>query len=139
MQLRIATNRLISEVQEDFNSTFPFLKLEFFKNKPAGTTDTEIPKIIPHHRRIADFQPDAGEGIIEINEKMKVRELETMLKDKYRLNAQVFRRSGNLWLQTTMTDGWTLENQNEHGMEISLSPKTPFINGSENGQRLYDQ
>jgi hypothetical protein len=35
----------------------------------------------------------------------------------------VFRKSGNLWLETTMTDDWTLQQQNDHGYEISTGKK----------------
>ncbi len=137
MQIRITPTRLISEVQEEFNALFPFLKLEFFKNKghqPQPATN----QIIPHNRRIGDYQAAVTDGMIEINGNMKVRELEKIFKDKFRLNVQVFRRSGNLWLQTTITDEWTLQNQNEHGMEISLSHKTPVINEDNNDATAYN-
>ena len=59
------------------------------------------------------------DGDIQINEEMKVIELEKLFKDKFKLAVQVFRKSGNLWLETTMTDNWTLAQQNNHGREIS--------------------
>ncbi len=46
---------------------------------------------------------------------MSVSELEQLFLTKYGLNAQVFRRSGNLWLQTSATDHWTLAEQNRKG------------------------
>ena len=46
-------------------------------------------------------------------------ELEKIFKDQFGLAVQVFRKSGNLWLETTMTDNWTLQQQNNHGKEIS--------------------
>ena len=55
---------------------------------------------------------------------MKVEELERILKKDFGLRAQVFRKSGNLWLETTMTDGWTLAQQNYHGKELSTTEKT---------------
>ena len=48
---------------------------------------------------------------------------EKIFKDQFSLAVQVFRRSGNLWLETTMTDNWTLRQQNEHGREISTDNK----------------
>ena len=36
-------------------------------------------------------------------------------KEIYDLNVQVFRRSGNIWLQTTATDHLSLSAQNEKG------------------------
>ena len=121
MLLRIAPNRLISDVQLEFNNMFPFLKLEFFRNKVFQDPESAANQVIPHYRKIRDGQAVATEGIIEIVENMKVRELEKLCKDIYKMNVQVFRRSGNLWLQTAMTNDWTLWNQNKHGMEISYS------------------
>jgi len=138
MQLRIAPTRLISEVRQEFNEAFPFLKLEFFKNKVQQQPENIINQVIPHNRRIGDCQKAIIDGMIEINGQMKVKDLEKIFNDQYRLNAQVFRRSGNLWLQTTMTDDWTLQNQNEHGMEISRPLKTPFINEADNSAAAYD-
>jgi hypothetical protein len=137
MQIRITPTRLISEVQQEFNVLFPFLKLEFFRSKgyQQGTATNQI---VPHNRRIGDCQAAITDGTIEISENMKVRELERIFKELFRLNVQVFRRSGNLWLQTTMTDEWTLRNQNEHGMEISLSHKTPLVNEDENDAAAYN-
>lgn len=55
---------------------------------------------------------------------MKVSELEKLFKDKFKLAVQVFRKSGNLWLETTMTDNWSLLQQNNHGREISTNKIT---------------
>jgi len=137
MKIRITPTRLISEVQQEFNTLFPFLKLEFFRSKgyqPGPVAN----HIIPHNRRIGDCQVAITDGTIEINKNMKVKELERIFKELFRLNVQVFRQSGNLWLQTTITDEWTLQNQNEHGMEISLSHKTPLINEDENDSAAYN-
>jgi hypothetical protein len=92
---------------------------------------------MPNHRRIGDCQRAIADGIIEIDGKMKVKELEKTFADQFKLNVQVFRRSGNFWLQTSMTDDWTLQNQNEHGMEISLVLKTPLLNKIDNDAATY--
>ena len=36
------------------------------------------------------------------------------------LSAQVFRLSGDVWLETTSTDNWTLEEQNSTGQEAAV-------------------
>ena len=119
MHLHIAPNRLIGEIQKEFNESFPFLKIEFFKTKSFSRSDFMAHQIIPSHLRIGDGQQAITDGDIEIAEEMKVKELEKIFKDQFSLAAQVFRKSGNLWLETTMTDDWTLQQQNDHGREIS--------------------
>ena len=49
---------------------------------------------------------------------MTVNELEQRFSDVYGLGVQVFRKSGNVWLETTVTDGWTLEQQNKQGESL---------------------
>jgi hypothetical protein len=56
---------------------------------------------------------------------MTVTDFENALMDQFGLSAQVFRRSGNLWLETTITDYWTLKQQNEHGREITIGRNQP--------------
>lgn len=123
MHLRIAPNRLISDLQKDFNNAFPFLKIEFFQNRNPQTSTVAIRQILPHNKRIVDGQTSVTDGDIEVNSQMKVKELEKIFKDQFSLVAHVFRRSGNLWLETTMTDDWTLGQQNEHGREISTDTR----------------
>jgi hypothetical protein len=123
MHLRIAPNRLISDLQKDFNNAFPFLRLEFFRNRNQQLPAFTFQQILPSNIRIAEGQTAITDGDIEVNPDMRVKDLEKTFKDQFSLAVQVFRRSGNLWLETTMTDNWTLRQQNEHGREISTDTK----------------
>ncbi len=116
MYLHISSKFPISDVQKAFSNTFPYLKIEFFKNQG-------IHHLLPGDRSMVEAQQKIREGSIEITGDMKVRELEQALDTLFPLHAQVFRRSGNIWLETTMTDDWTLAHQNEHGREISAPDK----------------
>jgi len=63
---------------------------------------------------------DIQKGDLLIEETMSVADLEKAFKDQFGLMAQVFRRSGNIWLETSITDKWSLKQQNELGKEITL-------------------
>ncbi|MNF16790.1 hypothetical protein D3C80_2199700 [compost metagenome] len=39
--------------------------------------------------------------------------------EKLGLSAQIFRKSGNLWIETSLTDDWTLARQNDEGFQLS--------------------
>ncbi|HEX5653047.1 MAG TPA: hypothetical protein VFX58_08235, partial [Chitinophagaceae bacterium] len=123
MYLNITPSRLISEVQKDFNAEFPFLKIEFFKKRPVGQPEFSAAGMLPANQKIGLAQTIAVDGGIDIGPEMKVKELERIFKDRFDLKAQVFRLSGNIWLETTMTDNWSLRQQNEHGREISEGKK----------------
>jgi hypothetical protein len=129
MHLHIAPNRLISDIQKEFNEAFPFLKIEFFKTRSFTRSDFMAHQIIPAQRKIGDGQLAITDGDIEVVEEMKVMDLEKIFKDQFSLAMQVFRKSGNLWLETTMTDNWTLQQQNDHGREISTAKKTKDLPG----------
>jgi hypothetical protein len=123
MLLQIAPNRLISDVQKEFNEKFPFLKIVFFNTKSFSRSDFSASQIIPPNKKIGDSRLKVADGDIEIDEEMKVSELENLFKDRFSLAVQIFRKSGSLWLETTMTDNWTLHQQNNHGREITTGRK----------------
>jgi len=120
MRLAIKADRLISEVQNDFSQAYPFLKIEFFRNRNVNKEHYSPEKQIAHYLRVKDaWFRNRSEGELEISNTMTVSELEDALVDQFGLSAQLFRKSGNLWLETTITDNWTLKQQNDHGREIS--------------------
>lgn len=125
MYLHIAPNLLISDIQKEFNALFPFLKIEFFNNKSLFRADYSSKQIIPSTRKIVDSQSAFLDGGIEIDQEMKVSALEQLFRTRFNLAVQVFRKSGTLWLETTMTDNWTLQQQNNHGREISTGKINP--------------
>ena len=116
--LKVRKDRLVSDIQAEFNGAFPFLKIEFYKktgNISGNAARQVISKSVPLSK--------AGlmrEGILKIDDNMSVGELEHIFCDQYGTNVQVSRKSGSLWLETTMTDKWTLKQQNEHGRELSV-------------------
>jgi len=124
MRLHIAPNRLICDIQREFNKVFPYLKLEFFNNRSFSRSDFSSSQLIPNNKKIGDSQLVITDGDIDITEEMKVIELERIFKQDFSLAVQVFRKSGNLWLETTMTDDWSLHQQNYHGREISTGKST---------------
>lgn len=125
MRLAIYADRKISEVQQDFSGAFPYLKIEFFRNGEVRKDRYPASQMIAGSRFLRDaWSRKRGEGELDVSDLMTVSELENAFMDRYGLSVQVFRRSGNLWLETTMTDNWTLKQQNDHGKEIS----SPFRN-----------
>ena len=115
--LHISHNRSINEVQQDFNRQYPFLKIEFYQNNGPNTGS-------PKRQHLINSLPIAKAGLtrsgnIQLDDLMTVGQLENIFRTEFGLSAQVSRKSGVLWLETTMTDGWTLRQQNEHGKELS--------------------
>lgn len=119
MEIKIDDSRKIAAVQEEFNEMFPYLKIEFF-SKPHKVEKPSSKKMLKHpDRTIGQCRSIHTQGGLAIIPSMTVTELEQRFNDEYGLSVQVFRKSGRVWLETTVTDSWTLEEQNQQGLELS--------------------
>lgn len=122
MRLSILANQAIGELQKQFSSVFPFLKIEFFTARDMLNKLPYPPPFLPSGTKINEAcTGKVKEGTLEFTGATSVAELERLFREDFSLWVQVFRKSGNLWLETTATDSWTLQQQNEHGREISES------------------
>jgi hypothetical protein len=129
MKLSINDNKTIGEIQNDFSSEFPFLKLEFLAHQlPVGATNVKK-EILKKTERLGVCRKVHNDGEVELSSEMTVAKLEQIFEKQFGLHAQVFRKSGNVWLITTATDAWTLGVQNQQGKELSEdSPIEPDEN-----------
>lgn len=118
MVLYLSCDKMIHDVQQAFSGAYPFLKLEFCRpgmEGPSPVATKRLPATVT--------LKDAGlkkDGWVDIQNNMTVSELEKLLYYEFGLNGQVSRQSGKLWLETNMTDKWTLQKQNEHGRELTI-------------------
>lgn len=120
MYLQINGEHLVSEVQKNFATLFPWLKIEFFK---CGELYPPV-KTIPSTWQLKEaWQLKKDKGLLKVCDCMTVADLERAFMEEFGLTAHVFRRSGNGWLKTTMTNQWTLQQQNDSGREITLHMK----------------
>ena len=116
--LIIKANNKLSRIQKEFNAQFPFLKLEFFKQ--LHDVYSGSPKQSLLKEDVLLKAKSNKESEICVNENMAVSVLENLFQENFGISAQVFRKSGNSWLETTKTDDWTLKKQNDEGKELSI-------------------
>lgn len=119
MRLEISKSSTVGKLKKQFNSVFPYLKLEFFPKYNNSTLPKSI-AIADDSSTLSSLSTHLQENGIMVHDLMKVSDLESKFK-KHDLNVQVFRLSGKVWLETTMTDWWSLKKQNDHAKEISDS------------------
>ena len=50
---------------------------------------------------------------------MTVAELESLFNNEYGIKINVSRKAGKSWIETNITNNWTLEKQNEQGQILS--------------------
>ena len=105
-----------SEIKTAFNSRFPYLKIEFFKKKHKLLQGSSKKDVITNDFTIKSINKNE---VITFGEDTLVSELENQFFENLKLSAQIFRKSGKTWLETTYTDNWSLKKQNQEGMELS--------------------
>jgi hypothetical protein len=131
MKIVIENKKKIFTIQKEFSSVFPFLKIEFF-SRPHKVNESSQKRFMCRSDKTIEacsFKPKA-EGKISITPDTTVSELEYELKKAYGLSVQVFRKSGNIWLETTVTDQWSLKKQNEVGKSLSEAAELKYSNTS---------
>jgi len=52
---------------------------------------------------------------------LTINELEKKFREVFGLTVHIFRKSGFVWLQSTVTDGWSLREQNKQGESLNTS------------------
>ncbi|MGV3609618.1 MAG: hypothetical protein ACO1N0_01630 [Fluviicola sp.] len=119
MKLTINDQQSIEQIRNLFNKEFPFLKLEFFSRRHESGQASSLQFLIRKDVTLSECRTVHHSGEITITPDMKVSELEQLLWTDFGLGVQVFRKSGKVWLETILTDTWTLAEQNTEGELLS--------------------
>jgi len=102
----------IGAIQKHFTEQYPFLKIDFFKELELNGIRV-VKKLEPHYMlyRIKTSQIDVSAGRTVAETKKDFREATGLV-------ARVYRKSGEVWIETSLTDDWSLERQNSEGRQI---------------------
>lgn len=113
--MKIVINDALSirEIQELFSARYPFLKIEFFSKEHSKHSGSKKELMIPANQILKDCRSIHNKGNLEIHPSTTVMDLEQEFQNTFGLSTQVFRKSGDVWIETTVTDDWTLAKQNE--------------------------
>ncbi|MEZ5043015.1 MAG: hypothetical protein R2828_24175 [Saprospiraceae bacterium] len=107
----ITDEKKIIDIQQAFSEKFPNLKLEFYASPHRAGAGSSPEELLSPEAKIGAIRKVHQSGDLSINGHLKVKTLEKLFFDQYGLSVQVFRKSGDIWLQTTSTDEWTLTEQ----------------------------
>ncbi|MBK8846160.1 MAG: hypothetical protein IPO27_06100 [Bacteroidetes bacterium] len=117
--LLIKTTKTTFELKREFNRIFPFLRIEFFKNPCVKGIGFTKDKLISRNESLGRIQSKPDNFEFHFDTTITVGEFETHFFKNFGLCVQVFRKSGNVWLETSKTDDWTLDQQNEEGEQLA--------------------
>ncbi len=113
--MKINSDKKLMDLKKEFHAMFPFLRIEFYSGHHETGMGSPKEKQLDPDKTIFEAsgkQLDIEYAVLPTH---SVKELEQYFDEELGLNVQVFRKSGNLWMQTTATDHWTLEEQNRKG------------------------
>jgi hypothetical protein len=119
MTLKIDDNKSIATIQQEFTAMFPYLKLEFFKHFHGIHQGSPKKDMLNSNLTLKQFSKKHIDGVLEIKDSMKVSDLENSFQRLFSLSAQVFRKSAGSWIETSVTDDWTLRQQNDEGKDLN--------------------
>lgn len=111
----ITEAKTIKDIQAEFHEKFPYLKIEFYDGRHESGKPSPAIKRFDPDLPLRQVRTVHAEGDLSIDGQLQVSTLEDRFWEQFGLNVQVFRLSGNLWLQTSSTDQWTLAEQNRKG------------------------
>ncbi len=116
----------IMEVNEAFQTSFPYLKLECFTRHHRAFEGSPAQYLVKDHQtRLDALNPGLDAGDLPLSEALTVRELEAILENRFGLFVQVFRKSHDVWLATSATDNLSLGEQNMRGRQAENPAETP--------------
>ncbi|HET7115403.1 MAG TPA: hypothetical protein VFI29_02875 [Hanamia sp.] len=121
MKLQIEAGTKIKELQKKISKTYPYLKVEFYKQPYSEMKVSEKKdRMLPDE--IISEQSDSFEAEkFDINRNRTVGAVEKEFYEKFGIAMQVSRRSGNIWIETSKTDNRTLKAQNQLGKSMNSS------------------
>lgn len=119
--MTITAEKTIEKTQEEFNQLFPALRIVFYTTTHRSEAGTPGKDHIKGKVRLKEVHPDVAGKSVTVTGSFTVTKLEQQIQDTFKVGAQVFRKSGNIWLQTTTTDNLTLDEQNEKGINSSFT------------------
>lgn len=119
MELSLTAETSVADIQNQFSEEFPYLKLVIFLRGQEQTAVRKR-KTAAGNTLLSSVSALPPKGVYSIDGSMTVAAFEMLLSRQLGINAQVYRRSGNMWIETNITDKWTLDHQNEQGRQLSI-------------------
>jgi len=119
MKIEVNTNMAIKDLKKQFHDFFEFLKIEFFSKKHGYEESSNKKNIYEANTPLKAISSQIKDLTIEFDDHTTVQAFEKKFYDVLGLNVQVFRKSGQVYIETSLTDAWTLGHQNSEGKLLS--------------------
>ena len=121
-------------IKNAFNKQFRFLKIEFFNAAHKVNEPSRSASLVKGNVELEKINPLIQEGLLTITHRQTVAEVEQSFQQYFGIPVQIFRKQGDVWIETTRTDHLTLMEQNEMGRNAS----EPIVNEKTGDRYLED-
>lgn len=112
MTFHLSPGATVKQLKNQFAGLFANLKLEFFSQAHQARENSHPDYALRDSVAVGSISNITVKCHVEVSPWMSVADFEQAMRNRYQLFVQVYRKSGELWLQTTKTDNMTLEQQN---------------------------
>lgn len=117
--MHISDNKSVADLKKEFHAKFPYLKIEFFKKPHVQGELSSKKDLLEDSILLGDIRTIHNSGEILVHPEMTVAEVEYKFEKLFGVHVQIFRKAKGLWIETGVTDSWTLQKQNEIGDEMT--------------------
>ena len=115
MQLHLHSDKTVKEVKHEFSDHFPYLNLEFYLSKHDKGSEPDYDSEVGNNHTLSQVNSQLKDASFSFEPTMSVAAFEDAMQEHYGLSVQVFRKMGDVWIETDETDDLTLEQQNQMG------------------------
>lgn len=107
--MKIFGTDTVIDLKNRFHEKYPLLQIRIYQQAHDHNEGSHQKNEVDDDVPLSHLSEKAKDGIIDIGLKRTVDQIETNFEDLYGLHVQVFRKSGSQWLQTSVTDHWTVQ------------------------------
>ena len=112
MENIIEAGKTFGKVQEEFSRTFPYLKIDF-------VTTGILSEVLCLTKENGHNKGDDKISFIILTDNTTVKEMVYHFKELFNLSVKVQRKSDGHWVETILTENWTLTKQNLEGKNLA--------------------
>lgn len=112
MDLQITPEISLEQIKTEFRKRFKNLDIAFFSEPHAPGEGSESVNRIPDQLSAGDAGDIRKKGTLSLNGLSVTADVEKGFREQFGLNAQILRKSGNVWLQSITSDHKTLAELN---------------------------
>lgn len=115
--MKVYKNDTVLDVQKRFKEEYSLLDIKFYSVEHDHYLGSAKKDEVDENHMLISLNSSLVDGNVDISPSITVDEMETSFEKDFGLHVQVFRKSGDQWLQTSVTDHWTLMKHLEKAQE----------------------